>query len=276
MASRGLWVTRRVPWLPFPGRRFKVLAPLGAVVLPTTRRVWRGRNPDGLSPWHLWGALRDSAVIFRSNPAALVLVSLSWTILSLPIVTLLPATLGVLSLLDRLEAGRRIGPLQAIREVIRGGYRFFWRGIVLQTAYMTILVLPLSSYQYYRHIDGFFSRYLFWAELTGMLLFFVSQIHTLPLLATRRVSLGRAMQISWRLFLGSPAYSLVTALLVWGLVYRIVFTTWWLLPFVSGIMALFISRSTLRLVEEGERQEEDEGATEIPIGARRSPDTSTI
>jgi len=215
---------------------------------------WLRRNREERGPSFLLEGLGETFTLFYSAPFSFFLAGFFWLLLSLPLITLVPATLGLLFHFHRLSEMGRNRPAQAVRDVLQGTYRFLGRGVVLEVIYLTILTLPLSSYQYYRSIDGLFSRYLFWTETVGVLLFFVSQIHTLPLLATRRLSLSQAAKLSWQLFLERPLYSLLAALALWWPTYELAFGPWWLFPFVGPFLLLFVSRTTFRLVEGEEER----------------------
>lgn len=190
--------------------------------------------------------LRDKLADAYVSTIPLVTLNVIWFILSIPVVTIIPASAGLFYATNKLAHGKSAD----WHTVIEGFRLYFWRSWLWGLLNLAVIVILGSNLLFYS-INGadwsIAARIMVGAVI---LIWLALQLHTFPLLLEQeQPKLGQALRNSFVILMKRPFQSFLTALFV---AFLMVGSTLFIQPawifITAGLCAYLANRVTLSAI----------------------------
>ncbi len=190
--------------------------------------------------------LRDKLIDAYVALIPLIILNVVWFLISLPIVTLIPATGGLIYATNQLAHGRPAD----WHTLLEGFRRYFWQSWLIGLANIALLVLFLTNFLFYSYAN---SEWVVWARgmIIVLALFWLAvQIYMFPLLIEQeqprtRLALRNSLVIIIRRPLFTLGVTLAIALFAWGTT-AIIQPAW--IFITASACAFFANQATLNSI----------------------------
>ena len=155
--------------------------------------------------------LRDRAADAYVATIPLVTLNVAWFIMSIPIITIIPATAGLFYATNRLAHGKSAG----WRTVVEGFRLYFWRSWLWGLLNVAVIVILASNLIFYSMSSSEWSLAARIMVGAVILIWLALQMHTFPLmLEQEQPKLLQALRNSFVILMKRPVHSMGTALVV--------------------------------------------------------------
>ena len=155
--------------------------------------------------------LRDKLADAYVATIPLVTLNVVWFIISIPVITVIPATAGLFYATNRLAHGKSAD----WRTVIEGFRLYFWRSWLWGLLNVAVIVILASNLIFYSASSADWSMAARVMVIVVILIWLALQMHTFPLLLEQeKPKLLQALRNSVVILMKRPFYSIGTALIV--------------------------------------------------------------
>lgn len=210
--------------------------------------------------------LRDRLADAYVSTIPLVTLNVVWFIISLPIITLIPATAGLFYATNRLAHGKSA----EWRTLIEGFRMYFWRSWLWGLLNVAVVVILASNFIFYSMSTADWSMAARVMVVVVMLIWLALQLHTFPLLLEQEhPKLLQALRNSFVILMKRPFHSFGMALVVAVLiaVSTLVIQPAWIF-ITAGLCAYLANRTTLSAITKltGKPAQETIRDSGFPVG----------
>ena len=199
----------------------------------------------------VWDSLRD----FYDDAALLIAVNILWVGLSLPLITLPPATGGLYYVTNRIAHGYAV----RVRTFFEGFRQYFVKSWQLALANLLVLAVTWANLVFYGQLDSPWLRYLRILLLYLLAFWLAMQMYTFPLLLEQEDKrLKLVLRNAAFLVLADPVFTVILAVLLLVAVALSAALTLPLILMTSSFVSLVANRAVLALLTKHGAAEEEE------------------